>query len=344
MKKMALLASLAFLFFASCADAQPPVKKTKEPIRIAFYNVENLFDTKDDPNVKDEEFLPDGKNKWTEERYKTKLDNLAKVILAIGDGKGPAILGMSEVENKGVLEDLTQKTALKEQQYGIVHYDSPDGRGIDVAMIYKKAKFQVLDSKSLRMPQPSDSMLPTRDVLLVKGIVGGRDTLFIMVNHWPSRRNGTTESQQRRLIAANFIKHIEDSLQKENPNVQVLAMGDLNDEPTDESLRGITHAADQARRDGFVNMMWSLKKSGDGTHYYKGEKSMFDQILVSPSLLDKRGYYTEESRVRIFRPDWLMGEVYKGDPPSPLRTFAGSRYLGGYSDHLAVYIDLVFSK
>ncbi len=344
MKKMALLASFAFLFFASCADAQPPVKKTKETIRIAFYNVENLYDTKDDPKVKDEEFLPDGKNKWTEERYKTKLDNLAKVILAIGDGKGPAILGMAEVENKGVLEDLTQKTALKEQQYGIVHYDSPDGRGIDVAMIYKKAKFQVLDSKSLTMPKLSDTLLPTRDVLLVKGIVGGRDTLYIMVNHWPSRRNGTTESEQRRIVAANFIKHIEDSLQKENPNAQVLAMGDLNDEPTDESLRGITHAADQTRQDGFVNMMWSLKKNGDGTHYYKGEKSMFDQILVSPSLLRKRGYYTEESNARIFRPDWVMGEVYKGDPPSPMRTFAGSRYLGGYSDHLAVYIDLVFSK
>lgn len=318
---------------------------------IAFWNVENLYDTINDPAVSDEEFLPSAKNAWTSQRYNTKLTNTAEVILKMNKGIGPDILGMAEVENKGVLVDLTTKTNLKKQKYGIVHYDSPDKRGIDVALIYKTKSFTVLSSNHVPVKLPNGendtaAPRPTRDILVVRGILNKKDTICILVNHWPSRLGGVEQSDPKRMAAAITVQHICDSLKFLYPNGEILAMGDFNDEPTDRSMMSISTGfydgmyKEQVRI--FDNLMDSINASGDGTHYYKKEKSCLDQILVTPNLREKKSYYV--TTACIFKPDWIFAEVYKNDGLSPKRTWAGSRYLGGYSDHLPVYVVLKYAK
>ena len=315
---------------------------------IAFWNVENLYDTIDDPAVKDEEFLPSAKNAWTAERYNTKLKNTAHVILEMNKGAGPDILGMAEVENKAVLVDLTTKTELKKQKYGIVHYDSPDQRGIDVALIYKKKSFTVLSSTHVSVPLPAgpkDSVAPrpTRDILVVRGILNKKDTICILVNHWPSRLGGEEQSAPKRMAAANVLRRICDSLNVLYPNSEILAMGDFNDEPSDKSIQSFAKYLSDPQI--LYNLMDTIKAAGDGTHYYKKEKSCLDQIMVSNSLLVKKSYFVNyQTSGAIFKPDWIFAEVYKGDGLSPKRTWAGSRYIGGYSDHLPVYTILKYQK
>ncbi len=327
-----LIFSLLFFFSFSVAYAG----KGQPPARIAFWNVENLFDTINDPNINDEEFLPGGKKKWTSERYTKKLDDLSKVILALGaGGKGPDVLGMAEVENKNVLSDLTQKTDLKKQGYGIVHYDSPDKRGIDVAMIYKMKTFKVLGSQTINVSVPQDTFY-TRDILLVKGVLGKKDTLFIFVNHWPSRRGGQEASENKRMLAARSLMRACDSIYAINPNAQVLVMGDFNDEPVNKSMRYLCEST------GFFNLMDTLKAAGEGSYQYKKERNLLDQVLVTQSLRSKTGYYVTQAV--IFKPEWITGVNYKNDPPGPLHTYAGSHYIGGYSDHYPVYAELGFAK
>lgn len=324
------------LLITGCLGAQQLPKPTA---RIAFWNVENLYDTINDPKTDDEEFLPNGKMKWSSERYTNKLNNLSKVILAMGNGTGPDILGMAEVENKSVLVDLTTKTGLAKQKYGIVHFDSHDKRGIDVAMIYKKSKFKVLEAKTIFVPMPSDSSF-TRDILLVKGVFGKKDTMYIFVNHWPSRRGGEDASADRRMSAAKKLRNAEDSILKIFPNAKILAMGDFNDEPDDKSIVSLKATGDSGN--GFVDLMDSLKAAGDGSYHYKKEKNMIDQILISPSLANGKGLWI--IRASIFREPYMTGENYKGDPPGPLHMYAGSRYIGGYSDHYPVYADIYLAK
>lgn len=344
MKRLCIL----ILFSAVCT----PIFAQKDAM-IAFWNVENLYDTVDDPAVKDEEFLPSAKNAWTSQRYNTKLTNTAEVILKMNNGIGPDILGMAEVENKGVLVDLTTKTKLKKQKYGIVHFDSPDQRGIDVALIYKTKSFRVLSSSSVAVVLPqgekdSAAPRPTRDILVVRGILNKKDTICILVNHWPSRLGGVEQSDPKRMAAARTAGLIVDSLRQLYSNVEILLMGDFNDEPADASVKSLTYDYKLAHMPyGTMlkiidNMMDSIKASGDGTHYYKKEKSCLDQILVTDNLREKKSYYVTQAF--IFKPEWIFAEVYKNDGLSPKRTWAGSRYLGGYSDHLPVYVVLKYQK
>lgn len=328
-----------------------PVFAQKEAM-VAFWNVENLYDTINDPAVNDEEFLPGAKNAWTSQRYQTKLTNTAHVILQMNKGVGPDILGMAEVENRRVLEDLTTTTAMKKQKYGIVHYDSPDQRGIDVALIYKTKSFTVLSSTHVPVPLPKgekDSVAPrpTRDILVVRGVLNKKDTICILVNHWPSRLGGKELSDPKRMAAAATVRSIVDSLYRLYPSAEIISVGDYNDEPADKSMNSLYNNALANRPYGafapiFSNLMDSIKASGDGTHYYKKEKSCLDQILVTPNLQEKRTYYVTSAA--IFKPEWIFAEVYKGDGLSPKRTWAGSRYIGGYSDHLPVYVILKFQK
>ncbi len=329
-----------------------PILAQKDAM-VAFWNVENLYDTIDDPAVSDEEFLPSAKKAWTSQRYNTKLTNTAEVILKMNNGVGPDILGMAEVENKAVLIDLTTKTDLKKQKYGIVHYDSPDKRGIDVALIYKTKSFTVLSSASVRVELrnalDSAAPRPTRDILVVRGILNKKDTICILVNHWPSRLGGQEHSDPKRIAAANTLHRIVDSLNLLYPGGEIISVGDYNDEPRDNSLMGLTmppldriYVKGQINGKVFDNLMDSIKQSGDGTHYYKKEKSCLDQILVTPSLREKKSYYV--TTACIFKPEWIFAEVYKNDGLSPKRTWAGSRYIGGYSDHLPVYTILKYQK
>lgn len=341
--------TLSFLFLAlvlsQCTPAQQLQKNWGEgDFRIAFYNVENLFDTIDDPaNDGDNEYLPTSKKKWTEERYQTKLEHLAKVVEGMGY---PAVLGLAEVENANVLKDFSQKTSLKEHGYDYVHFESPDFRGIDVALMYKKSVFKVEDSKHLKINFPA-GMIPdkpnytTRDLLVVDGKLYGREEVRFIVAHLPSRSEGQKETEPRRLhVAAEIRKSVDEKLKEDN-DAQIIVMGDMNDEPTDPSMAKSLGALQLGGKVGereLFNCFSKLHAEGKGSYRYKGDWNTLDQIILSSNLVDG-GKGLNYQGATIFQADWML---YKDEKygHSPSRTYGGDRYFGGYSDHLPVYVEV----
>lgn len=310
---------------------------------VAFYNLENLFDTIDDPITNDAEFLPGGLNKWTTQRYLTKLNNMAYVISKIGGEYiqgGPTILGVSEVENRGVLEDLINTPPLKGMGYGIVHYDSPDRRGVDVALLYRKSAFRVVNSTSNRLTMPGKTNWYTRDQLVVTGELDG-EVISIIVNHWPSR----AASSEYREAAAALSLALTDSIRRTTPNAKVVIMGDLNDDPTDISVHKVLGARGKekdVKKDGLYNPMWKLFQDGIGSLAYKDAWNLFDQIIISYPFIDPNNKGWRFHKAKVFNDKFL---VQKEGPYAgyPFRTFAGGAYAGGYSDHFPTYIFLTKS-
>lgn len=308
---------------------------------VAFYNLENLFDTIDDPNTNDAEFLPSGANAWTGERYRSKLKNMSEVISQIGNEYvtgGPTLLGVSEIENETVLRDLIQTPALISSGYSIVHYNSPDRRGVDVGLLYRGNSFKVLHSTSTRLYMPSDSGFRSRDQLCVTGLLDG-DTLSVIVNHWPSRGN----DEPYRIAAAGLSKHLADSLNTVHPNAKVFIQGDLNDDPVDKSVFKVLGAVGKKEKvapNGLFNPMWRLFKDGIGSLAYRDSWNLFDQIIVSEPLIRKpaSGWYLYKAIV--FRKPFMIATEgkYAGYPK---RTFSDGAFINGYSDHLPVYLVIV---
>ncbi|MBM3404054.1 MAG: endonuclease/exonuclease/phosphatase family protein [Bacteroidetes bacterium] len=308
---------------------------------IAFYNLENIFDTIDDPLTDDEEFLPTGANQWTSERYRKKLDNMSEVIVQVGGEMvkgGPSIIGLSEVENRGVLEDLIRTTAMKPAGYQIVHADSPDRRGVDVALLYKPSVFTVTSSMSARLYIHDRPDFLTRDQLVVTGNFNG-EPLTVIVNHWPSRGN----APEFRMEAARLARYLVDSLLKLDPQSKIIVMGDLNDDPVDPSvfkqLNAIGRQKDVGPSDLF-NPMWQMFKDGVGSLAYRDSWNLFDQVIVSHALLGNDRSTYKFYKANVFSKKFLLQKEgqYAG---YPFRTFAGGAYAGGYSDHLPVYIFIV---
>lgn len=290
--------------------------------QVAFYNVENLFDTTHASYKDDYEFLPNGKREWSTVKYRLKQYQTARVILGVGDWQGPDAIGLCEIENKNVLQDLILQTGLKNFGYNYIHYESDDVRGIDVAFLYKKDKFYPLVDSVVTVDVPGDR--PTRDILYVCG-KHEKDTLHFFVNHWSSRWGGKTESEPKRLNAAEVlmesVKELKDSL----PLAKVIVMGDFNDTPDDRSLLML--------KEDFVNCSRE-SSSALGTIKYQNQWTVFDQILVSENLSSVKESF------RIYNPEWLYMEdpVYAGK--APYRSFKGDEFLGGYSDHFPVYITI----
>jgi hypothetical protein len=301
--------------------------------RIGFYNVENLFDTKDDTHINDNDFLPSGKLKWTDERYKQKLEHTYSVIQGLNENKSLALLGLVEVENKQVLEDLLQTDSIFE----IIHFNSSDKRGIDVALLYNPQFFTPLTTY-LSNDKSTDVFL--REVLVVKGILW-KDTIHVLVNHWPSRRGGEKESGHKRIAAATLNVRLIDSIFAENPASTIFVMGDFNDQPNNTSVEMLSTEPTVKSKykdatEAMMNPFKALQQDGEGTCKYKKDWFLFDQIVMSNSVLDKKGlqYLSAE----IYDPEWLY---YKQDLNSgPFRTYVGNKYIGGYSDHFPVYIEL----
>lgn len=325
---------LSMLFVS--AQSQSP-----KAICISFYNVENLFDTIDSPDTDDREFLPGGLNQWNSAKYQAKLSNLAKVIGQIGDEfipGGPSVIGLSEIENRLVLEDLVNTPPLKGKGYGIVHFDSPDGRGVDVGLLYKYSVMKVKAALSVPVRMPGNPGFKTRDQLVVSGEIGGEMMHFI-VNHWPSRRSGP----EYRAAAATVTRRIVDSLQSAYPSAAIVIMGDLNDDPSDPSVAKILNTLGQKkelRRDDLFNPMWKMFKDGVGSLAYRDSWNLFDQIIVSEPLVNAPQGKFKLNKTRVFNRKYLLNEEgqYAG---YPFRTFAGGAYTGGYSDHLPVFVILV---
>ncbi len=316
---------------------------------IGFYNLENLFDTIEDPTINDEEFLPEGANKWTGERYKAKLKNMSEVIAQIGGEfvkGGPIIMGLSEVENINVVQDLINTPLLKPMGYGIVHYDSPDKRGVDVALIYQKQFFTVTNSLAVKLTIPGNADFFSRDQLVVSGIFDG-EPLYVIVNHWPSRSGGEKKSAPLRNTAAKLCRSIVDSIMKIDINAKIIVMGDLNDDPTNASLTKYLNAKGDIKKvavgDLFNPGYKMFKKDGIGSLAYRDSWNLFDQIIVSSGLIgeDKTNYKFYKSFVYNKKFLTQSEGAYSG---YPLRTYAGGVYQGGYSDHFPAYIFLIKEK
>lgn len=390
-----LITVFVLIFLSTSLSAQQKYKSAT----VAFYNVENLFDTivsvdyvdgtrkPDDPLyhisipkadiskydtvyfrgrytydlidgkkiirpliLQEDEFSPKGKKEWNSEKYYRKLHQLAKVISQIGKdetGTPPVIVGLSEVETKEVVEDLVTQPALKPYNYGVIHFNSFDARGIDLALIYQKSRFTV----TLAKPYPIDIIGPdgkkvyTRDVLRVTGLLDGEEITFL-VNHWPSRSGGEKRSQPNRLKAAEVEKSIFDEIRSENPNAKIIAMGDFNDDPVNASVKevvGTVGKKESVKKDDIYNPMESMYKKGLGTLAYRDSWNLFDQFFVSGTLVDNDKKFDTYKlyKVEIFSPPYLYSPdgPYKG---YPYRMFGGDTYYpDGYSDHFPIYTVLL---
>ena len=317
-------------------------------IRFVSYNVENLFDMFDDPEKADDEFLPWGFRGWNKDRYNKKLKDIYKVLVNMGGWELPEIIGLIEVENRLVLEELISRTPLSMHGYAIIHHDSPDARGIDVAIIYRKEHFIPLYDEAIPVRFPFDTMARTRDILYVSGIVNKKDTLHILLCHYPSRRGGQATSEPRRVFVSTLVRAKVDSILAINPAANIIVAGDLNDEPANRSVYEVLRAkgkmADMQAGD-LYNYMYPMKEKGLGTYKFQGFWNMLDHIIVSSGLLDKSsGLYSLPHSAHIFRPDWLTVPDDASPGVKPFYTFTGAVYTGGYSDHFPVYLDLYFGK
>lgn len=321
-----ILFFILFLCLAFPALAQ-------ESFRVLFWNTENLFDCKDDPKKNDNEFLPDATRHWTYFRYRDKIKNLAKGIIASGDDYVPDLVGLCEVENDSCLYDLVKRSPLKEADYRFVMTDSPDQRGIDVALLYQRGSFKLIQHQSIRIPFEQIGHAPTRDILHVTGKVISGDSVDVFVCHMPSRSGGQTRSEPYRLFTAERLRQTVDSVMYVRRNPYVIVMGDFNDYPTDKSMKEVLCADGRLR-----NLM---KGKNEGTYRYRGEWGILDQFLVSKTLLKKKGSIrTSEKKAQILRHEFLLEEDEKYGGDKPFRTYNGMKYQGGYSDHLPISLDL----
>ena len=312
---------------------------------IAFYNVENLFDTLDDPLTSDDDRTPMGKDKWTNDIYQKKLKNIAKVIADIGSdltGSSPSIIGLCEIENRGVLEDLINTNSLKKENYDIIHYDSPDERGVDVAMLFKKNRFKPSSAKTypLFLKRKDQSIDYTRDHLLVSGYLDNEQIHFI-INHWPSRSGGQMKSEPNRILAGKLNKKIIDSILRSNPKANIINMGDFNDNPKDKSIKPILNSVykkSQMNNNQLYNPMEELFQKGYGSYRYRGKWDMIDQFFLSKNLVEnKKGLFF--LKAAVFNKKYLINPQGKYEG-YPFKSFAGGKFLNGYSDHFPIFLYL----
>lgn len=304
---------------------------------VGFYNLENLWDFEDDPtNTRDDDYTPSGRYQWTEEKYQQKLMNLAIVLSQLGKEHcpmGAALIGIAEVENRRVLEDLVKTGPLASMGFEIVHFESPDSRGIDVAALYNPRLFRLDNAKTYPYNNPDAPNIRTRDQLLVSGTLAG-ERVHLIVNHWPSRYGGEKSSALRE-FAASITRHIGDSIYQANPLEKVIIVGDMNDDPYNKSCAKVLGAKkhqDDVKEDGYFNTTWKLYDAGIGTLCYQGQWNLFDQQIISGNLVGRDRRTLKFWKTEVFNRSFLMQQEgkYKG---YPLRSFSGDIFQNGYSDH-----------
>lgn len=335
-----------YLFLCPYLSMYGQEKKDTLTFRIASYNVENLFDCRHDSLKNDYEFLPDAVRHWNYTKYKKKLDNIARVITAIGGWTPPALVALCEVENDSVMRDLTRYSALREADYRYVMTQSTDERGIDVALIYQRNLFKLISCQSLSVGKPQKNSRPTRDILHVSGLILSKDTLDVFVAHFPSRSGGAKESEPYRILAAQRLKEAADSISRIRNRAQIIILGDFNDYPNNKSVQQILKAeAPPSVSDSLhnQNLYHLLARKADtqknfGSYKFQGEWGLLDHIIVSGTLLQKDSpLHTDEANADIFRPPFLLTEDKKHGGKQPFRTYYGMKYQAGYSDHLPVW-------
>ena len=303
-----------------------------------FYNVENLFDTLDDAKTEDSEFTPQSDKHWNSQHYWQKINHIAKVIIAVGGWKPPSVIGLAEIENARVLDDLTKKSPLARFNYKIVHQESPDPRGIDVALLYRPDQFSLVEKAFFPVLLHNDQ---TRDILLASLQIND-DTVHVLVNHWPSRWSGELRTESLRITAAQCLRSHIDSLLTIGTSANILVMGDFNDTPKNRSLHDILSASligENADSSKLYNLAPEDEDGRIGTIFHRDiidRWQIFDQVIISKSLLDGKQLRITTPVFQIFRPAWLLDK----DGQAPYRSYMGPFYTGGFSDHLPVYIDI----
>lgn len=340
MKKTFLTLLMVSVFFAIFAQ---------KPYMVVFYNLENFFDTINDPETRDDEFTPEGSRKWNTVKYNKKLRNMERVFFDIASVQKtyPAVIGVSEVETRGVLEDIVSMPKLAPANYRIVHYDSPDRRGIDVGFLYRPDIFKLEGSAEIPFKMPGQPNFLTRGFVTMWGTIDD-EPFFFLVSHWPSRLGGKEASSPKREAAGRAIRMIKDSVLRNNPATKVVIMGDLNDDATDKSIvdpdcLGAKAKVKDLKTGDFYNPFIDVLKAGMGTLAYQDSWNLFDNIIVSENLVnDKEGLRLKKSdgskyNGYIFRRPYMVQQSgqYRG---YPLRTFVGTNFQDGFSDHFPVYI------
>lgn len=332
------------ILFLGCKETQSTAERSDNAandssaevsttFNVVFYNVENLFDTEDDPQKADEEFTPAGEKEWTPERYDQKLAKLSRVIAA-SDDKLPAVIGLCEVENRKVVEDLAKTGALAAIEYGVIHRESPDGRGIDVALLYDTKRLNLNEAGVITTTLPVGDRPNTRLILHASGDINGAPVHFF-VNHWPSRYGGKEKSEPNRLAVASNLRTYLDAVLQNDPDAEIIMMGDFNDHPDDKSIVEVLNAGSLSSSQPLANLMYDLHKKGKGSYNYRGEWGALDQFIVTRSLTDGEGIDVQPETVRFVRHDWMMYVNDKGEA-YPNRTYGGPNYYGGFSDHLPI--------
>lgn len=326
----------AILIFCFCSVLNGFTQK--QNFQIVFYNVENLFDTLNDPNIDDEEFLPNGKNKWTSERYNSKIRNTSRVLDSISKGRFPDLIGFCEIENSSVLQELASQKGLKEHNYQVLHFDSPDGRGIDVGFLLKTKAAKLIENRYISTELPAFKEFKTRNIQMLLLEVNGRK-LAAYVNHWPSKRNNDKAAPQR-LEVAKILKRVMDSMAIAYPNIGQIAMGDFNNDCNEEALKdGLMASAPTNTSAPYYDLMIPLSIQGKGSHFYDNKWSFLDHFIVSPNITNGPYFSIAPLGYDVFKPEFVLQQdgKYKGHP---FRTYAGNKYLGGYSDHMAITLIL----
>ena len=316
--------------------------QTDSTILIGFYNLENLFDTIHDQGKKDYEYLPHNSRAWNTPKYQEKLNHLARSIASMNNWIGPDLLGICEIENRICLVDLVETTNLNRLGYEVIHQESSDERGIDVACIYKKGRLKLIEYKFISI-QFKNLEKKTRDILHAKFQVEKGDTFHIFVNHWPSRFGGQLKSENKRKYVATVLKQQTDSILQVDASANILVLGDFNDGPEDESILKSFGASNDSIS-SFFNTSLALYKEGKGSHKFQEEWNLFDQVIISKSLMNNHSlrYVARSSKIHNDK-EWLSEPdlIYGGQ--KPYRSFYGKTYIGGYSDHYAVSLKLNFS-
>lgn len=333
---------IAMTIFTIFATAQQDKKKQYSVTGVAFYNLENLFDTINANGNYDLEYSPAGAKQWDGKKYWAKINNMAYAISQMASKMtpmGPAIIGVSEIENKSVLDDLVKAQPIKNWMLQVVHHDSPDRRGVDVGLLYNPRFFKVLNVTNHTLKIDGYEQFRTRDQMCVTGLLNGRK-VSVIVNHWPSRLGGQERSSYLREAAAALNKHIADSVWSVDPQQGVIIMGDLNDDPQDKSCAEILGAKkdkDGVDAYGFYNPFWKILDKGIGSLAYKGAWNLFDQIIVSGNLVN-----TEDTNLHYWKAEVINKEFLKGNEGTragyPLRTYSAGVYLNGYSDHFPTQV------
>lgn len=337
------------LFLIFCPYLYGQASKDTLAFRVMSYNVENLFDCRHDTLKNDYDFLPNALRHWNYFKYKKKLDAVARVIIAVGKWNPPALVALCEIENDSVLRDLTRRSALREAGYRYVMTQSPDERGIDVALLYQRQLFKLLSYRSIPVVSTNKKRFrPTRDIFHVSGLLLNKDTLDVFVCHFPSRSGGAKESEPYRLLAAQQLKSATDSLIQTRCHPQILIMGDFNDYPTNKSIAQVlrakappldSHSLHPHQLYHLLARQTSVSKKY-GSYKYQGEWGLLDHLIVSGTLLQATSaLYTSESQAAIFCPPFLLTEDKKYGGWQPFRTYNGIKYQGGYSDHLPVWAE-----